>query len=101
MGITHGKVIPTSYSDPEVLKWFGQTVRPRAYLVDTYPNLRYLPGYLTRLKEWHQEALALFEGQLDSVRKQMVTTYEHHRLRNSLIEAGRGHSTAMLRQISA
>ena len=80
MGITYGKVTPTSYSDPEViavnrcLKRFGQAVLPGAYLVDTYPVLQYVPGYLTQLKEWHQEELALFEGQLDTVRKQVVTT---------------------------
>jgi hypothetical protein len=106
MGITYGKVTPTSYSDPEViavnrcLKRFGQAVLPGAYLVDTYPILQYVPGYLTQLKEWHREELALFEGQLDSVRKQMVTAYEHHRLRGSLVESGGGHRTSMLRQIS-
>ena len=88
MGITYGKVTPTSYSDPEViavnrcLKRFGQAVLPGAYLVDTYPILQYVPGYLTRLKEWHQEELALFAGQMDAVRKQMVTMYEYHRLRD-------------------
>jgi hypothetical protein len=106
MGITYGKVTSTSYSDPEViavnrcLERFGQAVLPGAYLVDTYPILQYVPGYLTQLKEWHREELALFEGQLDTVRKQMVITYEHRRLRDSLIETGRGHSTALLRQIS-
>ena len=88
MGITYGKVTPSSYSDPEVialdrcLKRFGQAVLPGAYLVDTYPILQYVPGYLTQLKEWHQEELALFEGQMNTVWKQMVTTYEHHGLRD-------------------
>ena len=106
MEITYGKVTPTLYSDPEVvavnrcLKRFGRAVLPGAYLVDTYPILQYVPGYLTKLKKWHQEELALFEGQLDAVRKQMVTIYERRRLRDSLIETGRGHSTVMLHQIS-
>ncbi|KAH0838698.1 cytochrome P450 [Lanmaoa asiatica] len=78
MEITYGKVTPTSYSDPEViavnryLTRFGKAVRPGAYLVDTYPILQYVPGYLTNLKKWHQEELALFQGQLDAVRKQMA-----------------------------
>ncbi|KAF8551926.1 cytochrome P450 [Imleria badia] len=78
MGITYGKVTPTSYNDPEVvavnrcLKRFGRAILPGAYLVDTYPILQYVPGYLTQLKKWHQEELALFEGQLNIVRKQMA-----------------------------
>jgi hypothetical protein len=106
MEITYGKVTPTSYNDPEVvavnrcLKRFGRAVLPGAYLVDTYPILQYVPGYLTKLRKWHQEELALFEGQLGTVRKQMVTTYEHHILRDSLIDTGKGHGTALRRQIS-
>lgn len=78
MTITYGKTTPTAYSDPEVvavnlcLKRFGQVMRPGAYLVDTFPILKYIPGYLTQLKEWHQEELALFQGQLNLVREQMV-----------------------------
>ena len=106
MGITYGKVTPTSYSDPEVvavnrcLKRFGQAILPGAYLVDTYPILQYVPGYLTQLRKWHQEELALFEGQLDTVRKQMVATSDHPGWRGSLVKPGRGHSTAVLCQIS-
>lgn len=78
MSITYGKITPTSYSDPEIqtvhhcLKRLGQTIRPGAYLVDSFPILRYIPGYLTELKKWHQEELALFQGQLDLVREHMV-----------------------------
>jgi cytochrome P450 len=46
-------------------------MKPGAYLVDTYPILRFVPGYLSQLKAWHQEELALFNGQLDAVRRQM------------------------------
>jgi len=105
MEITYGKVTPTSYTDPEVLavnrclKRFGRAVLPGAYLVDTYPILQYVPGYLTKLRKWHQEELALFQGQLDTVRQQMVTMRIYHGVRDSLIEIGRGHSTAMLREI--
>ncbi|KAI9461381.1 cytochrome P450 [Boletus coccyginus] len=77
MSITYGKTTPTAYSDPEVvavnrcLARFGQAMRPGAYLVDTYPILKYVPGYLTQLKKWHEEELALFQGQLNLVREQM------------------------------
>ncbi|KAG0697790.1 cytochrome P450 [Suillus ampliporus] len=77
MSITYGKTTPTAYTDPEVvsvnrcLARFGRVVKPGAYLVDTYPILRFVPGYLSQLKAWHQEELALFNGQLDVVRRQM------------------------------
>ncbi|KIJ60536.1 hypothetical protein HYDPIDRAFT_117061 [Hydnomerulius pinastri MD-312] len=78
MSITYGKNTPTAYSDPEVvavnrcLTRFGQVIRPGSYQVDTYPILKYVPGYLSTLRKWHEEELALFEGQLDVVRQQMV-----------------------------
>lgn len=77
MTFTYGKTTPTSYTDPEVilvnkcLARFGRAVKPGTYLVDTYPILRFVPGYLSQLKAWHQEELALFNGQLDVVRRQM------------------------------
>jgi len=78
MSFTYGKTTLTSYKDPEIiainqsLARFGRAVKPGAYLVDTYPILRFVPGYLSQLKAWHQEELTLFNGQLDAVRKQMV-----------------------------
>lgn len=78
MSFTYGKTTPTSYTDPEIVTVnkcigrFGRAVRPGAYLVDTYPILRFVPGYLSQLKVWHQEELALFKGQLDAVRRQML-----------------------------
>jgi hypothetical protein len=78
MSITYGKTTPTAYTDPEVvtvnkaMTRFGKAVRPGEYLVDTYPILRFVPGYLNHLKEWYKEDLALFTGQLDVVRRQMV-----------------------------
>ncbi|KAG1840965.1 cytochrome P450 [Suillus tomentosus] len=77
MSFTYGKTTPTSYTDPEIvainkaLAHFGETIKPGAYLVDTYPILRFVPGYLSQLKAWHQEELALFNGQVDAVRGQM------------------------------
>lgn len=79
MSITYGKITPTAYSDPEVvainrfLVRFGRVIRPGAYLVDTLPIMKYIPGYLTELRKWHQEELALFQGQLEIVREQMVS----------------------------
>jgi hypothetical protein len=81
MSFTYGKTTPTSYKDPEIiainqsLARFGRAVKPGAYLVDTYPILRFIPGYLSQLKAWHQEELILFNGQLDAVRKQMVRDF--------------------------
>lgn len=78
MAITYGKITPTSYSDPEVqqvnkcLSRLGSAIRPGAYLVDSYPILRYVPGYLDTLQQYHREELALFRSQLDAVRQQMV-----------------------------
>ncbi|KAG1896365.1 cytochrome P450 [Suillus fuscotomentosus] len=77
MSFTYGKTTPTSYADPEVvavnkaLARFGQAIRPGAYLVDTYPILRFVPGYLSQLKAWQKENLALYDRQLDTVRRQM------------------------------
>jgi hypothetical protein len=81
MSISYGKTTPTAYTDPEVvavntaLTRFGRTVKPGAYLVDTFPILRFVPGYLSQLKAWHQEEYALFDGQLDVVRRQMVRKF--------------------------
>ncbi|KAG2126118.1 cytochrome P450 [Suillus cothurnatus] len=77
MTFTYGKTTPTSYTDPEVVAVnksvarFGRAMKPGAYLVDTYPILRFVPGYLSQLKVWHKEELTLFNGQLDAVRRQM------------------------------
>ncbi|KAG1794705.1 cytochrome P450 [Suillus variegatus] len=68
---------PKNHQDPEVvavnkvLARFGQAMKPGAYLVDAYPILRFVPGYLSQLKAWHKEELALYNEQLDAVRRQM------------------------------
>ncbi|KAG2099581.1 cytochrome P450 [Suillus discolor] len=77
MSFTYGKITPTSYTDPEIvavnqsLAHFGEAMKPGAYLVDMYPILRFIPGYLSQLKTWHKEERALYERQLDGVRRQM------------------------------
>ena len=78
MTLTYGKTTPTSYTDPEVkqvnncLFRLGAAVRPGTYLVDTFPILAYLPGYLSNLKRQHQEELALFREQVGTVKGKMV-----------------------------
>ncbi|KAG2046469.1 cytochrome P450, partial [Suillus hirtellus] len=77
MSFTYGKISPTSYTDPEVVSinrfsaHFCQTMKPGAYLVDAYPILCFVPGYLSQLKAWHTEELAFYDGLLDTVRRQM------------------------------
>ncbi|KAF5370353.1 hypothetical protein D9758_006931 [Tetrapyrgos nigripes] len=77
MSLTYGKTTPTSYSDPEVqkvnicLSRLGAAIRPGTYLVDSFPLLRYVPGYLSELKAFHREELQLFRSQLDAVRVKM------------------------------
>ncbi|KAG1848160.1 cytochrome P450 [Suillus tomentosus] len=77
MSFAYGKATSTSYTDPEVVTInkfsarFGQAMKPGAYLVDTYPILRFVPGYLSQLKAWHREEFAFYNGQLDAVRRQM------------------------------
>ncbi|KAK0447335.1 cytochrome P450 [Armillaria borealis] len=82
MTLTYGKTTPTSYTDPEVqqvnncLFRLGAAVRPGTYLVDTFPILAYLPGYLSNLKRQHQEELALFREQVGTVKGKMVQDEE-------------------------
>ncbi|KZT26043.1 cytochrome P450 [Neolentinus lepideus HHB14362 ss-1] len=77
MSLTYGKTTSTSYSDPVVqevnkcLTRLGVTLQPGKWLVDAFPILRYVPGYLKTLQEWHQEELALFRSQVEAVRKQI------------------------------
>jgi hypothetical protein len=74
----YGKTTPSSYSDPEIqqindhLAFMGKVMIPGAYLVDSYPILRYVPGYASELKRRHQRELNLFRSQIDNVRKKMV-----------------------------
>lgn len=82
MTMTYGKSTRTSYSDPEVIQVnrcltrLGLTLLPGAWLVDSYPILKYVPGYLNQLKKWHEEELQLFRGQLDIVRRQIVSNFQ-------------------------
>jgi hypothetical protein len=78
MTMTYGKSTPTAYTDYEVIqvnkgsRRLGMTMLPGAWLVDSYPILRYVPGYLNQLKQWHKEELQLYRGQIDVVKNEMV-----------------------------
>ncbi|KDQ25838.1 hypothetical protein PLEOSDRAFT_1113596 [Pleurotus ostreatus PC15] len=68
---------PEGYDDPGVqavnrcLTRLGLNLRPGLWKVDIYPFLRYIPGYLRELQDGHKEELALFKGQLATVREKM------------------------------
>ncbi|OSX61654.1 hypothetical protein POSPLADRAFT_1046942 [Postia placenta MAD-698-R-SB12] len=75
MSVAYGKTTPTSYSDPEVLQInkslarLGAALKPGAYLVDTYPILKYCPGYASHLRRYREEELALITKQANAVRE--------------------------------
>ncbi|KAM5534989.1 hypothetical protein V8D89_011362 [Ganoderma adspersum] len=78
MSVTYGKTTPTSYSDPEVQQInkgtarLGDTLRPGAYLIESYPWLRYVPGMTSKLETWHQEEINLYRGQVEVVKQQLA-----------------------------
>ncbi|EGN92985.1 hypothetical protein SERLA73DRAFT_190373 [Serpula lacrymans var. lacrymans S7.3] len=77
MKITYGKSTPTDMTDPEmarVLKCMHQfqaAMRPGRYLVDTFPFLKYVPGYGGDLERWRKDELALFGGLMNRVKTNM------------------------------
>ncbi|KAF9527924.1 cytochrome P450 [Crepidotus variabilis] len=76
MALAYGKDTK-SYDDPEVqavircLTRLGNNLRPGIWKVDTYPFLKYIPGYLKELQDGHSEELGLFKNQLSTVRQQL------------------------------
>ncbi|KAI0956774.1 hypothetical protein AcW1_005373 [Taiwanofungus camphoratus] len=81
MAISYGKTTPTSYLDPEVqainrcLGRLGSALRHGTYLVDTYPFLRYIPGYVSHLPNCREEELQLFREQAAREAQPSFTTY--------------------------
>ncbi|KAI9568147.1 cytochrome P450 [Boletus coccyginus] len=75
--VTYGKNTPTHASDPDVLQVrkslarFAMSLRPGAYLVDSFPWLTYLPWYGRELRQGFIEDYTLFHRQLDAVKRQM------------------------------
>ncbi|KAM0755438.1 cytochrome P450 [Meredithblackwellia eburnea MCA 4105] len=74
MTVAYGKTTPTTYTDEDVMSVnrcghrLGGAMRPGAYLVDSFPILRYLPGkWKTDGRQWHKEELALFSKQVQTV----------------------------------
>jgi hypothetical protein len=56
----------------DCLRRLGETILPGAWLVDTYPVLRFVPGYLGRLRRWHLIELGLFRREMEGVRREVV-----------------------------
>lgn len=80
LSMVYGRKTPTRIDDPEVdaidlaVKRVVDCFHPGAYLVDAFPILKYIPiPEIRTLRNYHQEELALFRGQLDVVRKQIVS----------------------------
>ncbi|SJL17991.1 uncharacterized protein ARMOST_21562 [Armillaria ostoyae] len=71
--LTYGKTTPTTFDDPDLQDMirdgnrFRMVILPGAYLVDTFPVLRWFPGYLSELKRWHRDSLGLCRRCLGSV----------------------------------
>ncbi|KAJ7076089.1 cytochrome P450 [Mycena belliarum] len=78
MSLTYGKPTRTLSNDPIVKEVNGAQARlgavlvPGAYMVDAYPFLQYVPGYLSELRKQHEIELALFKSQLEVVRAQLA-----------------------------
>nr|GAT43916.1 cytochrome P450 [Mycena chlorophos] len=78
LSLTYGKPTRTSSDDPIIQEVsaaqgrLGAALIPGAYMVDEWPALRYVPGYLAELRRQHQMELALFRSQLDVVRDAMA-----------------------------
>ena len=78
MTVTYGKTTPTSYADVEVqeiergLRRLGRALIPGAYLVDTYPFLRYIPGFTSKLERYHKEEIGLYRSQVEEVKQRQV-----------------------------
>ncbi|PIL22641.1 cytochrome P450 [Ganoderma sinense ZZ0214-1] len=50
----------------------GDALRPGAYLIESYPWLRYVPGMTSKLEMWHQEELNLYRGQVEAVKQRLA-----------------------------
>ncbi|KAJ7217488.1 cytochrome P450 [Mycena haematopus] len=79
LSLTYGRPARTLSNDPIVQEVnedqtrLGAALVPGAYMVDAYPLLQYVPGYLSELRRQHQMELTLFKSQLDNVRDQMAS----------------------------
>ncbi|KAK0209954.1 cytochrome P450 [Armillaria fumosa] len=77
--LTYGKTTPTTFEDPDLQDMirernrFRAVIRPGAYLVDTFPVLRWVPGYLSELRRWHRDSIGLWRRCLGSVQTRIVS----------------------------
>ncbi|KAG0696762.1 cytochrome P450 [Suillus ampliporus] len=82
MKITYGKTTPTSATDPEVkeihqlFESFRTVLHPGAYLVDSIPWLKYLPGYAQELKQQFERTRQLYKNQLNRVKQQIQSNVD-------------------------
>ncbi|KAF8325350.1 cytochrome P450 [Amanita rubescens] len=66
------------YDDPDIvaiekcLRRLGESQLPGRWKVNTFPLLKYIPGYFKELHKAHAEELALFGGKLRQVREKMT-----------------------------
>ncbi len=81
MSVTYGKTTPTQYTDPEVVaiqenvQRFVKTLPIGKGWVDRFPFLQNLPiPEVLRLRRYHKEELALYNSQLDTVRRRIVSS---------------------------
>lgn len=81
MTLTYGKTTPTYYTDPEVVEVakhgarLGSVIPIGSHVVDRFPILKHVPFVTATLRQWAQEELALFSGQLQKVRSQLVSYF--------------------------
>jgi hypothetical protein len=84
ISVTYGKQTASDVHDPEVVEVekcvarLTRSLAPGKYAIESYPFLRYMPGYLTELRMWHEEELHLFKGQYRKVAKEMVCDSHWH-----------------------
>lgn len=76
--MTYGFAKPTSYQDPMIQRIlaygqrFTSIVRPGTYWVDQIPLLRYVPGYLSELTQWHHEESSFYRSCMNTVKEREV-----------------------------
>ncbi|KAG1727107.1 cytochrome P450 [Suillus lakei] len=78
MKIAYGKTTRTLATDPEVkdvrrrFTSLSQSLRPGAYLVDSIPWLKYVPGYGRALRREFERGKKLYFDQLNRVKEQLT-----------------------------
>ncbi|KAH0838823.1 cytochrome P450 [Lanmaoa asiatica] len=95
--LAYGKSTPSSNDDPEVvrihqvMKHFQHAMRPGAFLVDRIPLLKYIPGYGSQLKQYHDFEIQLYRDQMDRVRSEMESNKGCNSFMRTLLEHTNDH----------